>query len=443
MIALFPGTDCIVDRCSVRHRIEFFMKAMRVALIQDGARGHYGLATALKRAGILDSVYTDFYCHPNSIQSTVAAGISRVAPALGRRMRERYSAQLDGVTIRQSLALTAALQVGARFVHPVSEYYRWASRRVGNWVKRCGLDGVDVTIGFVRNIDPNLCRWCRDRGIAVIGDQMIAPAATERAEMRIQQERWPGWQADGTENDDYFRVIDEVERRTWKNVDHLIGPSRYVKDELVRHGVHPDHVSIVNYAVDERFTLQDRTSERNEITIGMMGAVGLRKGIPYFAEVAKRLARPGRIRFVAVGPVELTEYGRQQAERSNVEFVGKVPRSESLDWLRRFDIFYFPTTCEGSAYVLMEAMATGLPIVTSPNSGTVAREGEEAFIVPYDAIDQHVAMLERLIADRELRLAMGRSAAKSYRQFDLDAYSNRLTEVIRATTRGCAQAVMR
>jgi hypothetical protein len=411
---------------------------MRVALIQDGARGHYGLATALNHAKILDSVYTDFYCKPGSVQSAVAAGISWVAPALGKRMRERYTPHLEGVRIRQSLPLTFSLQVGSRCIQPVSAYYRWASRRTGKWVKRVGLKGTDVTVGFVRNIDPDLCRWCRSQSRTVIGDQMIAPAATERAEMRIQQQRWPGWQTGGTENDDFFRVIDEVERSTWSSVDHLIAPSGYVKDELIRHGVRGEHVSVVNYAVDERFVPQDRSENRDVIIIGCMGTVGLRKGIPYFAEVAKRLARPNRVRFVAVGPVELTEHGRREAALANVELVGKVPRSESVEWLRRFDVFFFPTTCEGSAYVLMEAMATGLPIVTSPNSGTVARDGEEAFIAPYDAIDQHVALLERLIADRDLRVEMGRSAARSYRQFDMEAYSKRLTEVIHTTVQNRA-----
>lgn len=407
---------------------------MRVALIQDGARGHYGLAIALRRAGILDSVYTDFYATPGTVHSAVAAGVSRMAPAVGKRMSERYAPHLQDVTIRQSLPLAASLQVGSRFIHPVSAYYRWASQRVGRWVRRVGLGNADVVVGFVRNIDPDLCRWCRDRGLTVIGDQMIAPAATERAEMRIQQQRWPGWQAGGTENDDFFSAIDEVERSTWQNVDHVVAPSRYVKDEMVRHGVSADLVSVVNYAVGEQYTPQDRSADRDVITVGFMGTVGLRKGIPYFAEVAKRLARPGRVRFVAVGPIELTEHGRREAGAS-VELVGKVPRSEGVEWLRRFDIFFFPTTCEGSAYVLMEAMATGLPIVTSPNSGTVAREGEEAFIAPYDAIDTHVALLERLIADRDLRLEMGRSAARSYRQFDLEAYSSRLADVIGRTAR--------
>lgn len=402
---------------------------MRVALIQDGARGHYGLATALRRAGVLGTVYTEFYAPPGSFQASVARGISLLSPALGKRMAERYSPQLDGVRIRQSLPLMVKMHFGAMFVRPRSEYYKWASRQVGQWVRRTGLGDSDAVIGFVRNIDPDLCHLCRDQGLKVVGDQMIAPAATEMEEMRIQHQRWPGWQSGGSENDDYFRIIDDVERRTWDNVDHVICPSGYVKDELCRQGVSANRVSVVNYAVGEAFSPQDRSKPRGEITIGFMGSVGIRKGIQYFTEAAKRLARPGKVRFVAVGPLELSERGIRAASE-HVTLVGKVPRSETLEWFRRFDIFYFPSTCEGSAYVLMEAMATGLPIVTSPNSGTVARHGKEAFVAPYDAIDEHVASLERLIADRELRLAMGASAASYYREFDLDAYAQRLAEVV-------------
>jgi tetrahydromethanopterin S-methyltransferase subunit B len=405
------------------------MQHLNVALIQDGARGHYGLATALRRAGLLGSVYTDFYCPPGSLHARIADGVGLAAPALGKRMRERYAPHLDGTTIRQSLALMATLTAGSRFVHPRSEYYKWASSQVGKWVRRTGLGNSDAVIGFVRNIDPDLCRYCRDQGLKVVGDQMIAPAATEMEEMRLQHARWPGWQPGGAENDDYFRVVDDVERRTWANVDHVICPSHYVKDELRRHGVSEDRVSVVHYAVGEAFAPQDRSGPRDEITIGFMGSVGIRKGIQYFTEAAKRLARPGRVRFVAVGPVELSDLGARAASE-HVTLVGKVPRSETLDWFRRFDIFYFPSTCEGSAYVLMEAMATGLPIVTSPNSGTVARHGQEAFISAYDAIDEQVASLEKLIADRDLRLSMGASAARSYKSFDLDAYAGRLRDVV-------------
>jgi len=77
-----------------------------------------------------------------------------------------------------------------------------------------------------------------------------------------------------------------------------------------------------------------------------------------------------------VGPVHLRA-DVVARYRDVVQVVGPVPRAEVAGWLNRFDMLLFPTTCEGSAGSLMEAMAGGLPVVTSPNSGTVARDGVE------------------------------------------------------------------
>jgi len=49
----------------------------------------------------------------------------------------------------------------------------------------------------------------------------------------------------------------------------------------------------------------------------------------------------------------------------NVKFVGKVPRIEMPEWYEKSDFFIFPSLYEGFGYVIVEAMATGLPILTS------------------------------------------------------------------------------
>src|SRR5262249_14490715 len=144
-------------------------------------------------------------------------------------------------------------------------------------------------------------------------------------------------------------------------------------------------------------------------TIGFVGTVGLRKGTPYFAEVARRFPRD-KVRFVMIGPCTLTTYGLEQI-RPAVE-VHHAPRLDVPKWLAAFDLIYFPTTCEGSAYALMEAMASGLPIVTSPNSGTVARHGIEGFLCAYDDLDAATAHIDRLISNDSLRLEMGSAAAE-------------------------------
>lgn len=409
----------------------------QVTLLQDGARGHYGLALALQRAGILKRMYTDFYVSPGSPQRFIASLLQLLEPATAKRMLERHSPGLDRRVIRQKFSLMLKLRLREKQFENRVRYFQWAAEETAKWVIKAERDYRGVMMGFVRNIHPSLCRHCAQQGMPVIGDQMIAPAATEMTEDSLQQANWPGWEDRGSGHGEEYQLVDAFEQATWGAANHLIAPSDYVKGELVRHGVAADKVTVVNYAVDDAvFRPVDRSGRGNKpVTIGFMGTVCLRKGIQFFNEMAKRFRGDRRVRFVAVGPLLITEKAAAGV-REHVELVGKVPRSESLRWFHDFDIFYFPTTCEGSAYVLMEAMATGLPIVTSPNSGTVARHDKDCFIAPYDDLDAHAAYLERLISDRELRLAMGASAAEYYRRFDLDSYSSRLCDVVQAVAAG-------
>jgi glycosyltransferase involved in cell wall biosynthesis len=106
-----------------------------------------------------------------------------------------------------------------------------------------------------------------------------------------------------------------------------------------------------------------------------------------------------------------------------VRLVGNQSRKEIGDWLEQFDILYFPSTCEGSVGAVMEAMTCGLPVVCSPNSGSVIRHGIDGYLFAYDDLDGAAACLERLVRDPELRRHIGRAAHERSRQFDLEAYS--------------------
>jgi glycosyltransferase involved in cell wall biosynthesis len=80
----------------------------------------------------------------------------------------------------------------------------------------------------------------------------------------------------------------------------------------------------------------------------------------------------------------------------------------------------------------MEAMAYGLPIVASPNSGTVIREGIDGLIRPYDDIDGLCACVEKLAADKSLRLEMGRQARLHAESITIGRYGRELIKVIEA-----------
>jgi glycosyltransferase involved in cell wall biosynthesis len=141
------------------------------------------------------------------------------------------------------------------------------------------------------------------------------------------------------------------------------------------------------------------------------GDIGLRKGLPYLLEAWDRLALPGAELWLA-GRVRSD--GRFLAERygqrDDVRFPGHVADMPAL--YRQASICVLPSLSEGSAKVLYEAMASGLPIVYTTACGAVAQNGVEGIQVPARDVDALALAIERLYQDADLRRAMGQAGVR-------------------------------
>jgi glycosyltransferase involved in cell wall biosynthesis len=71
-------------------------------------------------------------------------------------------------------------------------------------------------------------------------------------------------------------------------------------------------------------------------------------------------------------------------------------------------------------------MACGVPVITTPNCGSVVRDGVDGFIVPIRDATAIADKVELLLADRALREHMGRSARERAREFTWERYGERL-----------------
>jgi hypothetical protein len=353
-----------------------------------------------------------------------------VSPSMSKHMAARRCDELDASKVSTNWRRTIYRRLTERRYSDIWDYYiDGLSQPQAKWLIRRGFGNANLLMGFVRSLHPQLLSHCREKGMVTVADQCIAPASEEMRQGELQQQRWPGWEnyTGGTSG---LKRAYEMERETWALLDHITCPSDYVREELLKEGIAGEKVSVVNYPVDETlFSFVDRSARRGPMVVGFVGAVCLRKGAPYFMEVALRFD-PAKVRFVMVGPVLLNDSAVVK-NKGPVEVVGRAPRAEMGRWLEKFDAIFFPSTCEGSAYALMEAMATGLPLVTSPNSGTVARHGQEGFIAAYDDIEAYSGYLKRLSEDPAMRLEMGRAARRRYEDFQLDRYSRDLGQLFR------------
>jgi len=413
---------------------------IRVAMIQDGARLHYALPVALHRAGMLDRMFTDCFVRPGRVEARIVQLLRLVHPKLARAMAGRSCAELNDAEVTTNLMSALGGRMSRRRSGGEAAYYRRKADRTAGRVLRHGLGNANALIGYVRNVHPRLLAEARRTGLDVVADQIIAPAAVELEEARRQYKHWP--QFGSPKNKADLDAYADWEQQTWAMLDHVTCASEYVKAGLVEQGVNPSRVSVIPYPIDtDAVAAVDRTGRSGPVTVGFVGSVSLRKGAPCFFEVAKRFD-PRRVRFVMVGPIALDRHV-VAAHRGGVELVGEVARSDVPLRLAQFDIFFFPSTCEGSAGAVMEALATGLPVVTSSNSGSVVRNGVEGFVRPCNDVDGYATGIEQLVDDADLRQRMAEAARLRAEQFDLDWYSNELASLFRrlAVEEGCARPV--
>jgi glycosyltransferase involved in cell wall biosynthesis len=189
--------------------------------------------------------------------------------------------------------------------------------------------------------------------------------------------------------------------------DVLLAPSDYVVACLVEAGVPRRRILKVPYGVDPG-TFRRAASPRTDdlFRAVFVGRIGRRKGVSYLLEAWRRLALPNA-ELLLIG--EADEEGRRLLRRYQglYRLAGAHPRHEVHRFLQQSDVFVFPSLAEGSALVTYEALASELPVITTPNSGSVARDGIDGFLVPardVDAIGERLALLH---ADPELRRRMG------------------------------------
>jgi glycosyltransferase involved in cell wall biosynthesis len=121
-----------------------------------------------------------------------------------------------------------------------------------------------------------------------------------------------------------------------------------------------------------------------------------------------------------------------------VELIGSVPHSEMLQHFAWADAFLLPSLCEGSATSIYEALSASLPVICTPNCGSIVRDNLDGILVPVQSSEAIVEAVLRLAKDAALRRQMADNARRQAAVFDFGHYSQSLLTVLDGTSRGIA-----
>ncbi len=404
---------------------------MKIAVAQLGARMHYAVPRIFAGSGCLTRLYTDLYAG-----SGFSRKLSNAAPALLPASLRKFGGRrgvglpAEAVTSFGLLGLKYWSRLrSARSPRDTAMVHLWAGDELGRLIVKHGLAGTD-TVYTYNSASLRLLRFARENGIRTLYEQTIAPVPVELNLMQEEQARWPEWET-GTDLMEFYGPFLENEQEEWKLADRIICGSRFVAEGIKSCSGLEEKTRVVPYGVNLPGTAgeeADRPGKHNRLLrVLTVGTVCLRKGAPYLAAAAHALR--GKAEFRVVGPVSLTETGTREMKRT-LELTGPVPRSQVADHFRWADVFLLPSICEGSATTTYEALAHGLPVVTTLNSGSPVEDGENGLIVPLRAVDSIVAALEGLANDQDKLAEMSRSAINRSRSLTVAAYGTRLMNAI-------------
>jgi len=233
-----------------------------------------------------------------------------------------------------------------------------------------------------------------------------------------------------------FRIPQAVLRRAMAEMevaDYVLIPSDFVRRTFLERGFPESKLLQVPFGTDtSRFRPADGRGPHPFRTL-FVGQVGIRKGVPYLLEAWRQLGwRDAELWLLGRVSPEMKAILPSYRNLPGVRFIGYTPDPVAV--FQSADVFAFPTIEEGSALVTYEALACGLPVVTTPNAGSVVRDGVEGFIVPIRDVEVLAAALERLRADERLRLEMSRAAQVRAEEFTWEKYGDKLSYTFKTLT---------
>ncbi|HEX8439972.1 glycosyltransferase family 4 protein [Archangium sp.] len=221
----------------------------------------------------------------------------------------------------------------------------------------------------------------------------------------------------------------------------LIGSRSFAEEVRGHHGTPLERFTLVPGATDTR-----RFHPRDEHALGAVGTppvllyhgrVDARKGVMELLEAVRMLVRGGReLKLVVsgIGPDLEAVRGRvaELGLGDRVELTGHASYENAPAVYRRGDIFVSPTYSEGFSNTLLEAMATGLPIVSTRAVGVVdcLEDGRDALLVPPQEAHALAEAIARMLDDPELRRRLARTALAEVRElYSWQAVGRRIQQV--------------
>lgn len=400
---------------------------MNVLLAHPGTQHARQLARQLEAQGLLGAFWTGLGFARDTVAGRTALAasrlpglrglVSRVVPDVPAEKIHRVAGPELRALVRLRRAETLAI------VHERNAAFQRA-------IPDAALAASDATIGFDTSswiLAERLARL--DRPLFL--DRSIAHPRVHDRLMRDLATRFPAW---AVAVEPRLPEVDGAEQQEHALAHRIVVGSPFVARTLVEEGVPPEKIRVNPYGVDwERFATPEPADSPpgRPVRFLFAGSLIARKGVPLLLE-AWRAARERDAELWLAG--RATDRTRALLPAlPGLRLLGPVQAAEMPALYAQCDVFVLPTFFEGFSLAVLEALAAGLPVITTPNSGAenVLVSPALGRIVPTGDCDALVAALRDSMREPPRRRAVQAAAHALRAEFDWSAYGTRWAALLR------------
>ena len=208
-----------------------------------------------------------------------------------------------------------------------------------------------------------------------------------------------------------YIFLKPIIRRVWRNAAAVIANSQGLKELALKTDRNVKTDIIYNGVNVEDFSPRDNR-ENGEIVLLTVARLIKRKGIDDLIRAVPAIVKAHKnikLRIIGEGNMEneLKALAQKLEVAKYIEFLGYVPHDEIATYYSSSDIFVLPSKNEGMSNTVLEAMASGLPIITTDTGGTRELMDDNGIIIPSEEPDAIANAVLRVIKDPKIRENMG------------------------------------
>lgn len=239
-----------------------------------------------------------------------------------------------------------------------------------------------------------------------------------------------------------YSFLRPITRLIWRQASAVISNSQGLKELALQTDSHQE-IAIIPNGVDTTHFLPNPKKVVQEpyilhLTLGA-SRVTDRKGIKYLIEAIQLLKDECPLELTVIGDgnakARLEQLVIEYSLTSQITFVGRIPREETLRYYQAADIFVLPSLNEGMSNAMLEALSCGLPLVTTRTGGAMelVKDGENGLLVEYRDARDLARALRKVAQDADLRVRMGEKSRALVETMSWQNVATKYVEAYRKT----------